>query len=407
MFSKESLYQFEKDLVKELGFIVPDNNIEVAKPSMRKNVWNFDPITNKITTSKPEGYTPDEEQAIIEFSMSHEICHMIQSFVMKNDLDKEKVQNLTVDEYNQLLNKFFDKKDICLNQNQLDKFKVFIKDCPFMEKEALKALKFDDFYYVSGDPTALYDKVYHHNATEIYANHFASSYLYEKYKQEGNKSVEFMRAFGEKIRERTNYLANDRTTITKDEFEEQMYRSKPKWQINLIKIMNLFGKMKELSPVYKNHDFVATTKRLNGIVKQMEAIKEEIPKVYQTPEEIAKEQANRQKCKERLESIEQKKPITIIDDFVPGEQNQGRYKTYTKDNYETLATFAGAESLNHFNKEVVVDIKNKVVHVFRENRLGENAMRESDKVLETENLRDKLERLTEVAIVGLQLQTAR
>jgi hypothetical protein len=34
-------------------------------------------------------------------------------------------------------------------------------------------------------------------------------------------------------------------------------------------------------------------------------------------------------------------------------------------------------------------------------------MRESDNILGTENLRDKLEKLTEVAIVGLQLQPAR
>ena len=407
MFSKESLYKFEQDLVKELGFVVPDNNIVISNPSMRKNVWNFDPINNEITASKPEGFTPDEEQAIIEFSMAHEICHMIQSFVMKNDLDKEKVQNLSIDEYNKLLNKFFDKKDICLDQGQLDKFKTFIKDCPFMEKEALKALKFDDFYYVSGDPSAYYDKVYHHNATEIYANHFASSYLYEKYNREGDKSVDFMRAFGDKIKERTNYLSSDRATITKDEFKEQILRSKRKWQINLMKIMNLFGKFKDLSPVYKNHDFTTTAKRLNGIVKQMEAIKEEIPKIYQTPQEIAQEQANKQKCKERIEAIDNAKPVTVIDDFIPGEQNKGRYRSYPKDNYEALANFAESESLGHFNQEIVVDIKNKMVHVFYEKRLDTDTMRESDNILGTENLRDKLEKLTEVAIVGLQLQPAR
>ena len=117
MFSKEGLYQFEQDLVSDLGFVVPFNNIKLQSIASGQSTWNFDPITNKILAWKPQNCTPEQETAILEFSMAHEICHMIQSFVIKNDLDKDKIANLSQDEYNKMLNKFFGVKNIVHSVN--------------------------------------------------------------------------------------------------------------------------------------------------------------------------------------------------------------------------------------------------------------------------------------------------
>ena len=410
MVTTEELYKFEQELVAELGFVVPSNNVVLSDPTTTPGeVWNFDPPTNEITASQPRNATPEEERAIIEFSMAHEICHMIQSFVMKNNLDRESIQKLSVDEYNELLNKFFGCKTIELGEDELNKFKVFAKDCPFLEKEALKALKFDDFYYVSGNPNAFYDKVYHNNSTEIYANYFASAYLYKKYEKEGNKSVEFMRGFAKKIQERTCYIANDRSKIDKEYFEEQMRRSKPRWQRNLIKIANIFGYMKDLSPIYNNHDFANKLATLNNVVKLMESVKVDIEQKYKTPAEIEKEKKEIEKCIERLEnaSVYSKKPLTIIDDFIPGEQNNGRYGAHPQKNLDTLANLAIAESNSYFATEVVVDVKNKTFFTFREPRLEDEPMKEADKLLDSENIRETLDKISSVMTIGLQVQEAR
>ena len=277
------------------------------------------------------------------------------------------------------------------------------------KREALKALKFDDFYYVSGNPNAFYDKVYHNNSTEIYANYFASAYLYKRYEREGNKSVEFMRGFAKKIQERTSYIANDRNKIDKEDFEEQMRRSKPRWQRNLIKIANIFGYMKDLSPIYNNHDFANKVATLNNVVNLMESVKTDIEQKYKTPAEIEKEKKEIEKCIEKLEnaSIYSKKPLTIIDDFIPGEQNNGRYAAHPQKNLETLANLAIAESNSHFAKEVVVDVKNKTFFTFREPRLEDEPMKEADKLLDSENIRETLDKISSVMTIGLQVQEAR
>lgn len=407
MFSKEELYKFEQNLVAELGFVVPKNNIIISNPASDNSTWNFNPITNQITACKPRGYTQEEENAILEFSMAHEICHMIQSFVLKSNLDKEKIQNLSVEEYNKLLCKFFTQKHINTNEQMLNKFKEFIKTCPFMEKDSLAALKFDDFYYVIGNPTLLYDNVYHHNATEIYANHFASSYLYNKYKREGNKSVEFMRGFANKIKERTDCLNNNRANISKQEFDEQIKRAKPKWQRNLIRIVNLFGYMREMSPLYDNHNFVGSVFKLNNIVKQMEAIKNEIPKIYKTEQELAKDRQDMENCKYKIQSLETDIKITFINNFEKGEINKNRCISYQQETYDGLASFAMGSSMHPFAKEVIIDLPNKMVYIFHQERLCEEMLKEANNIFVSENLRNKLEEMSNHVSVGLQFASVR
>ena len=74
---------------------------------------------------------------------------------------------------------------------------------------------------------------------------------------------------------------------------------------------------------------------------------------------------------------------------------------------KTLANLTIAESNSHFAKEVVVDVKNKTFFTFREPRLEDEPMKEADKLLDSENIRETLDKISSVMTIGLQVQEAR
>lgn len=375
MLTKEKLYSIENDLASRVGFFVPFNNIAIIDGESDVPTWTYIQRSKKIVASEPKNCSKEKYDAIIDFSIAHELCHMIQHFIIKENLDTNKIANMSLDEYNKRLNHFFDLKNIYIDNFMLQKFKNFIMSCPMLQHNSgIKKIKFDDFYYTNGDRTLLYDNIYHNNSTEILSNYFATTVLYDKYKSENNKTVAFMRAFAQEIESKVSLIKND-NKITREDFATQIIRSKGRLKSFLIGICSTFGFMKDYSPSYKKHNFDNCIQDINTQINTMKNDIDEINLTYKTDEEIFQKIAEKQKIIKELNEDKRsfEVPITIIDLYNPERCNDDKYeKIYCK----TLNELKLKIYQNQITKdavELVVDFEKQIIYKFKSERIVINS----------------------------------
>ena len=193
--------KFIKEISTKIGFSIP-NDIRInTKNSNETNYtyMNKEFYIPKNTEQQLLNNTPE-----VDFSIAHEFCHMIQDFVYKSNIN---LHSFTKEKYQYELNKFFNTKDIVVTDEAYNKFKEFIKESPLFNDKMKEVMKFDDMFYVSTNILRKYNKmyIYYENANEIYANVFASSYVFKQY-QKDNKLAEEMQKLKSKIQIHYNTL---------------------------------------------------------------------------------------------------------------------------------------------------------------------------------------------------------
>ena len=154
MYSKRQCKNIVEKLSQETGFLFPKNNV-LYKRAIRDGYF-FEPDNKKININTIKNKEKNEKNGERYFSISHEYGHALLDFVLKNNITKENVKNIEIDEYTSMLQKYFDNKKIKPTIIDLNNFKKTIKDGFALEEKHRNILLFDDKYYISSANIDLY-----------------------------------------------------------------------------------------------------------------------------------------------------------------------------------------------------------------------------------------------------------
>lgn len=356
MLTKENLYIFEKEILDNIGLIIPFNNIIINKDISN---FTYNPQTKHIHIPKVKLET--DNVIITKFNISHEFGHLIIDFILNSGID---INNFTKQDLENSLNNFFKTKDrIMVAEEQCNKFKEFIEKSPFKDKDFYKHLEFDDKFYVSGSKIGSSTnsfknaKYYLMNSNEILSNYFASNsfvnYI-EKYSNE-NKYVwfkEFQSALNDCIKPFDIDI-----TKTKSEFNKQISLFK-KYEHKLF-IKN--------RPKYTDYNFAKSCKILNNMIQKMKGIVKYIELNNKTPEQRLQEQEEIDLAKEQLLNNKLLKNIKIINNFMPNREDKNKYMETSFTTIENQVKITSTQTIPNI-VETIVDLKNKKNYLFHKER---------------------------------------
>lgn len=392
---KDYAYKMEKELADYVGFIIPDNNITI-KENPSETHWTYEAQTIQAPQNAMDVYK--NNMAIVDFSISHEFAHMFQDFVINMDINK---QNLTKENYQNALNKFFKTDNIKVSDEMFAKFNDFFQKSPFSDKDLMHAIKFDDRFYVSAITVnnwmnfPNYD-LYFGNLTEVHANAFASEFVMQKYEKE-KQPPEVMKQLKGKIEEHAKAIPQgDRnesfcsTQIKiREAIDNETLSRAPFWKKG--KIKNQLAEQNKRDLVsgvidLNNYNFDKSNQYKQDCLSNMKAIQANIDKNHKTAEELKEYNEDIEKGMEIIQQVMKEYPnkITFIDAFTPHENDDPHtfYKTNAlQGKLENLANLININA--KIPVEIVVDIENKCAYFYGEPRTKE--MKEADNLLENDN----------------------
>ena len=100
-------------------------------------------------------------------TLIHESTHLLQYFLLKNGISRKTIDDLTLDKYKKMCQKFYKDKSIEVNELMLQRFKQFVKTEPFLNNDNVKYMIQDLCKYIDSG------SFYYNNVAEIMANQFA------------------------------------------------------------------------------------------------------------------------------------------------------------------------------------------------------------------------------------------
>jgi hypothetical protein len=385
----------EKELADYVGFIIPNNNITI-KENPSETHWTYKAQAIQAPQNAMDVYK--DNMAVVDFSISHEFAHMLQDFVINMDINK---QNLTKENYQNALNKFFKTDNIKVSDEMFAKFNDFFQKSPFSDKDLMHAIKFDDRFYVSAITVnnwmsfPNYD-LYFGNLTEVHANAFASEFVMQKYEKE-KQSPEVMKQLKGKIEEHAKAIPQgDRNESfcsiqikIREAIDNDALSRAPFWKKG--KIKNQLAEQNKRDLVsgvidLNNYNFDKSNQYKQDCLSNMKAIQANIDKNHKTAEELKEYNEDIEKGMKIIQQVMKTYPnkITFIDAFAPHENDDPH--TF----YRTNALQGKLENLAMLIKnnakipvEIVVDIENKCAYFYGEPRTQE--MKEADNLLENDN----------------------
>ena len=208
---KDYVYGLEQEIAETIGFTVSKNNIRVVNEKYLDGHWTY--VDGKILVSEID---VNQNQAKIDFSIAHELGHMVQGFIYGANIEHE---TLTKEKYEEALNKFFKTKDIHVTDEMFKKFTDFLKESPFADKDITRLMKFDHDYYVGDNDTN--PKLYTQNTNEIHANVFAFKCIFDKYQKE-NASNELMQNLKREVERHYKHFSDKNLERKTSDFYEQV-----------------------------------------------------------------------------------------------------------------------------------------------------------------------------------------
>ena len=157
----------------DIGFPCLKNNIRIV-PSYQENMPSgfYNKETRKITLY----YKPNTILSSYLKTAYHETGHLIEHFIVKNNLDFHKIMNLSQKQFECLLKNHFGEKYDDTFPPDIEKFKKFCKQNPFLQKEVFNTFVFD-YYFYSNKPNIFYDA----NLTELHAEWFVYNIFKNKH----------------------------------------------------------------------------------------------------------------------------------------------------------------------------------------------------------------------------------
>ena len=406
---KKSLYE----LSQETGFVIPVDFSSIFQQETDNENWTYRyksfyfPLTaeEQIKCNTPE----------VDFSIAHEFCHMIQDFVYKSNIN---LHSFTKEKYQYVLNKFFNTKDIVVTDEAYNKFKEFIKESPLFNNKMRDVMKFDDKTYISKEllqeykqdnPYINFDYVYFENTTEIYANQFASSVVFDMYKKY-NKPPEYMQALKSKMEFHYKFFENAYAIRTKNDFKNRIFLYKIQTQKHTHSKLNLITNKLSGCFNYKHYDFQEASHEISKMINQVQTIIDTIDLQYKTEKQQREVDKLKEEVKEniitRISQIDKEEKsnklslITFVDNFAPLEQDKYKYIIYQYDNAQSLQNKV-PDLLNYSTKELVLDITNNTSYLFHTERTKTSII--ADKILESDTIINNTEtRKTEHEFNGLE-----
>ena len=208
---KDYVYSLEQEIAETIGFTVPKNNIRVVNEKYLDGHWTY--VDGKILISEID---VNQNQAKIDFSIAHELGHMVQGFIYSANIEQE---TLTKEKYEEYLNKFFKTKGIHVTDEMFKKFTDFLKESPFADKDIARLMKFDHDYYVGDNSENT--KLYTQNTNEIHANVFAFKCIFDKYQKE-NASNELMQNLKREVERHYKHFSDKNLERKTSDFYEQV-----------------------------------------------------------------------------------------------------------------------------------------------------------------------------------------
>ena len=93
---KDYVYNLEQEIAETIEFAVPKNNIRAVNEKYLDGHWTY--VNGKILVSEID---INQNQAKIDFSIAHELGHMVQGFIYSANIEQE---TLTKEKYEFYLN---------------------------------------------------------------------------------------------------------------------------------------------------------------------------------------------------------------------------------------------------------------------------------------------------------------
>ena len=168
------LNDIAKDFLYQFGLPCIDNLVGISDLS-NKEFGRYLPYDNKLVL-----FSLSLEDNNFKYfrTLTHEATHLLQYFLVKNGISRNNIDNLTLEKYQKMCQKFYKDKTLQVDKDMFEKFKHFVKSEPFLENEKMKYMIQDHYKYIG------IGAMYYNNITEIMANAFALKemrHLIDKY----------------------------------------------------------------------------------------------------------------------------------------------------------------------------------------------------------------------------------
>ena len=163
---KENILRLFNDTHKEFlkQFGLPTNDNIVFLTNQRGYNGKYD-TRHKVIYINPKTIQGNNFQYF--HTLIHESTHLIQDFVVKNNISRNNINELTLEQYQNMCQKFFQNKDIQISEEMLNNFKNFVNQNKYFENEKLNLIYKDLLTYKN------FAVSYNNNVCEIMANEFA------------------------------------------------------------------------------------------------------------------------------------------------------------------------------------------------------------------------------------------
>lgn len=167
---KKSFNVIHKNFLKQFGIPTNENMIHFGK-SVSYN-GKFD-IKERIIYLFPRSLKDNNFQYF--HTLIHESTHLIQDFIIKNNVSRKNINNLSYEMYKEMCIKYFNNNNIVVSGEMFENFKKFIENNKYFENDKLNLIYKDLIIY--SDMAISYNN----NICEIMANEFALKELKETF----------------------------------------------------------------------------------------------------------------------------------------------------------------------------------------------------------------------------------
>lgn len=159
---KNILNDIHKEFLKQYGIPTNDNMIHFGKGKSYNGKYD---VKDRVVYLCPRSIENNNFQYF--HTLIHESTHLIQDFVIKNNISRNNIDNLSFEQYKKMSEKYFNNKDIQVTKEMYKNFKNFINQNKYFENENLNIMYKDLIIY---SDIAI---SYNNNLCEIMANDFA------------------------------------------------------------------------------------------------------------------------------------------------------------------------------------------------------------------------------------------
>lgn len=386
MYTKEDCLKVIDKLIQKTGFPLPENKFNYTADKLANKRENFDDKTKElnIMVINDERIPSLESEGMATFDIAHEYGHAVFDFVIKNHLYAETIYNLSLEEYNNLLQKHYQDATIQADENMLNDLKGFVSASQWFTQDIRDILIFEDKNYVLGN--GMTKNEYANSPLEIYANQFAAeqtiaSGAYAHQPEEFLHGLAY-EAFLGSILINEKYFEKSEETFNKQIAKpEKTFFEKLKDKI--------LKKEPEPAPRYLSFNFTGFANKMRssilGTMSMISTYANEHPtkEEREAREKIEKEKRDaRETLKERVEELKREgKKIDIIKDYNPQSYNDHRYHLYEKTPQELDARLNWLLQ-NDMIKEIILDTNNDKLYAFYLPRIEEINQEYGNDVLE-------------------------